>query len=166
MARYKLVHVEELIADTLNESVRSKPLAELLFNKTQGNPFFLTQLLKTLYQENLLIYELYSGAWQWDLKQIQAIGITDYNVVELVARNIRKLPADTQKVLKLAACIGNTFNLDVLAIVNEESSLITAAQLWPALQAGLILPLSNEYKIPLVFSQEERRGIYLNRCQS
>ncbi|MBD1840787.1 hybrid sensor histidine kinase/response regulator [Coleofasciculus sp. FACHB-501] len=150
-----LVHVEELIADTLNESVETRNLASLLFNKTQGNPFFLNQLLKTLYQEDLLTYDLYSRTWRWNIKQIQAIGITDYNVVELIARNIRKLHSDTQKVLKLAAYIGNTFNLEVLSVINEESSLVTAAQLWSALQAGLILPLSNEYKIPLVFSQEE-----------
>ncbi|MBD2004630.1 MULTISPECIES: hybrid sensor histidine kinase/response regulator [Cyanophyceae] len=164
----QLVHVEELIADTLSESgyleslsVETRNLASLLFSKTQGNPFFLTQLLKTLYQEDLLTYDLYSGVWQWNLEQIQAIGITDYNVVELIARNIRKLPEDTQKVLKLAACIGNTFNLEVLSVVNEESSLVTASQLWSALQAGLILPLSNEYKIPLVFSQEESGGFSL-----
>jgi predicted ATPase/signal transduction histidine kinase/FixJ family two-component response regulator/tRNA A-37 threonylcarbamoyl transferase component Bud32 len=157
----QLLYIEELIADTLNESVRSKSLAELLFNKTQGNPFFLSQLLKTLYEEDLLTYDLYSGAWQWNIEQIQTIGITDYNVVELIARNIRKLTADTQKVLKLAACIGNTFNLEVLSVVNQGSSLVTATQLWSALQAGLILPLSNEYKIPLVFSQEESGGFTL-----
>ncbi|MGB7893784.1 MAG: AAA family ATPase [Microcoleus sp.] len=173
-----LVHVEELIADTLNESggseslsVKTRNFASLLFNKTQGNPFFLSQLLKTLYQEDLLTYNFTplippyqggtKGGWQWNIEQIQAIGITDYNVVELIARNIRKLPEYTQKVLKFAACIGNTFNLEVLAIVNQESSLITAAQLWEALQAGLILPLSNEYKIPLVFSQEESGGFTL-----
>ncbi|MEG4960331.1 MULTISPECIES: AAA family ATPase [unclassified Microcoleus] len=164
----QIVHVEELIADTLNESgcsesrsVETRNFASLLFNKTQGNPFFLTQLFKTLYQEDLLTYDLYSGIWQWNLEQIQAIGITDYNVVELIARNIRKLSSETQKVLKMAACIGNTFNLEVLSVVNEESSLLTAAQLWSALQAGLILPLSNEYKIPLVFSQEESGGFTL-----
>ncbi|MBD1938263.1 hybrid sensor histidine kinase/response regulator [Microcoleus sp. FACHB-68] len=157
----ELVHVGQLISDTLNESVQSKQLAELLFNKTQGNPFFLTQILKTLAQEDLLTYDLYSGAWQWNLEQIQSIGITDYNVVDLIARNIRKLSEDTQKVLKLASCIGNTFNLEVLSVVRQESSLATAAQLWPALQAGLILPLSNDYKIPLVFSQEESSGITL-----
>ncbi|MEG4293562.1 AAA family ATPase [Microcoleus sp. C2C3] len=163
-----LVDVEELIADTLNESggseslsVKTRNFASLLFNKTQGNPFFLSQLLKTLYQEDLLTYDLYSGVWQWNIEQIQAIGITDYNVVELIARNIRKLPEDTQKVLKFAACIGNTFNLEVLGIVNQESSLVTAAQLWAALQAGLILPLSNEYKIPLVFSEKESGGFTL-----
>ncbi|MEH1935296.1 MAG: AAA family ATPase [Nostoc sp.] len=157
----QLTDVEALISDTLNHIERSQPLAELLFHKTGGNPFFLTQLLKTLHQEDLLTYNFESGVWQWDIQHIQAIGISDLNVVELTARNIRKLSLETQKVLKLAACIGNTFNLDVLAIVNETSSLTTAAQLWSALQAGLILPLTHDYKIPLVFSQEESGGITL-----
>ncbi|MEG4487899.1 AAA family ATPase [Microcoleus sp. D2_18a_B4] len=154
--------VNQLIADTLDASVNSdkiKVFSELLFNKTQGNPFFLTQLLKTLYSENLLVYQVDTDRWEWDIQQIQAIGIADFNIVELVARNIRKLPEITQKSLKLAACIGNQFNLEVLSIVNEESNIATAAHLWEALQAGLILPLSENYKIPLVFAQEDLASI-------
>ncbi|MEG4274279.1 MULTISPECIES: protein kinase domain-containing protein [unclassified Microcoleus] len=157
-------HVSQLIADTLNESAatrRIQSFSQLLFSKTQGNPFFLTQLLKTLALENLLHYEASSDKWQWDIEAIQAIGITDLNVVELIARNIQKLPEVTQKALKLAACVGNTFNLDVLAIVNEASELVTGAQLWPALQAGLILPLSEAYKIPLVFVESESESVRL-----
>ncbi len=152
-----LSHVKELIADTLDGQISEKIelLAELLFNKTQGNPFFLTQLLRALYQENLLVYNFQSGGWQWDLEHIQAIGITDCNVVDLIARNIRKLPEAAQSALKLAACIGNQFNLEVLAVVSEKSQKETALNLWDALQAGLILPLSNDYKIPLVFEGAE-----------
>ncbi|MCT7983853.1 AAA family ATPase [Laspinema sp. A4] len=157
----QLNHVEQLVSETLNETVRSQPLAELLFNKTGGNPFFLTQLLLSLYQENLLVYQLSEGKWHWNIAQIQAIGITDYTVVELIARNIQKLPKTTQHLLKWAACIGNSFNLEVLAVINEQSKSLTAAQLWLALQAGLILPLSNDYKIPLVFSPEESSEISL-----
>ncbi|MFL9453916.1 AAA family ATPase [Tolypothrix bouteillei VB521301_2] len=157
----QLTDVEALISDTLNNTEHTQSLAGLLFHKTGGNPFFLTQLLKTLHQEDLLTYNFHSGLWQWNIQHIQAIGITDLNVVELTARNIRKLSIETQKVLKLAACIGSTFNLDVLAIVNESSPLTTAAQLWSALQAGLILPLTQDYKIPLVFGQEESGKISL-----
>jgi diguanylate cyclase (GGDEF)-like protein/PAS domain S-box-containing protein len=151
-----LTHVQQLVADTLHETIatsRVKLFTELVFNKTQGNPFFLTQLLKSLYTEHLLFYQVATDNWQWDIQQIQTVGIADFNIVELIAINIRKLPADTQKVLQLAACIGNQFNLEILATVNEASEILTAAQLWSALQAGLILPLSSNYKIPIVFEQ-------------
>lgn len=152
-------NVSLLVAHTLNESSaprnRVSELSELLFNKTQGNPFFLTQMFATLYQEKLLTFEFSAGRWQWSLNEIQAVGITDYNVVELIARNIQKLSEETQDVLKLAACIGDRFNLEVLAIVNEKSQSETAADFWEALQAGLVLPLSEAYKIPLVFTSDE-----------
>lgn len=161
----RLTHVQQLVADTLHSATdvvdraiatrRVELLAELVFNKTQGNPFFLTQLLKSLYTENLLVYQVATDSWYWDIQQIQAVGITDYNIVELLARNIQKLPSETQKILQLAACIGNQFNLEVLATVNEDSEIGTATHLWSALQAGLILPLSSNYKIPLSFSETE-----------
>ncbi|HLO49731.1 MAG TPA: AAA family ATPase [Kamptonema sp.] len=133
------------------ETERWQLLAELVFNKTQGNPFFLTQLLTSLYAEKLLTFDFSLGKWQWDMSQIQTVGIADYNVVELIARNIQKLPSETQKILKLAACIGNIFNLDILAIVNEKSISETASNLWEGLQAGLILPIGESaYKIPLL----------------
>ncbi len=148
-------HVRALLTDTLVNSPGIEELAELLTHKTQGNPFFLTQLLKTLYAESLLVYDYSQGSWQWDLGQIQAVGITDYNVVELIARNLQKLPNSTQKLLKLAACIGYQFNLEVLGIVAEKSQTETAAYLWSALQTGLVLPLSKDYKIPLIFGDDD-----------
>jgi predicted ATPase/signal transduction histidine kinase/tRNA A-37 threonylcarbamoyl transferase component Bud32 len=144
---------------------RSESLAELLYNKTAGNPFFLTQLLQSLYQEKLLNFNFISGEWQWNLENIQAIGITDKTVVELIASNISKLPATTQEALELAACIGNCFSLEVLAIVLEKSPTVVAADLWSALQAGLILPLSNAYKIPMLFEQETAADFNLQSVQ-
>ncbi len=170
-----LSHVQQLITDTLCSSMtatggaiatsRVELLAELVFNKTQGNPFFLTQLLKSLYSENLLVYQVATNTWHWDIQQIQAVGITDYNIVELIARNICKLPPETQQVLRLAACIGNQFNLEVLATVNENSEIITATHLWSALQAGLILPLSSNYKIPLTFGETESDILQANNIK-
>lgn len=150
--------VSELVADTLNDPEHSKELSHLIFHKTQGNPFFITQILQTLYAENLLKFDFKQGRWLWSLEEIQGIGITDYNVVELVARNLQKLPDSTQKALKLAACIGNSFYLDVLAIVSEESQYSIADHLWEALQSGLLLPLSQDYKIPLLFEPSEQHS--------
>lgn len=150
--QYGEIERESLLAkNNNNEREKCKLLAQLVFNKTQGNPFFLTQLLTSLYAEKLLKFDFSIGRWQWDMGQIQSVAIADYNVVELIARNIQKLPPDTQKVLKLAACIGNRFNLDVLAIVSEKSISETASALWDGLHAGLILPIGESaYKIPLL----------------
>ncbi|WP_330220748.1 trifunctional serine/threonine-protein kinase/ATP-binding protein/sensor histidine kinase [[Phormidium ambiguum] IAM M-71] len=165
-------NVSQLLVDTLSfgkpfelwdEIENLKPLkveisslASLLFHKTSGNPFFLTQLLQTLYSENLLKFDFIKGRWFWNIGQIQGLGIIDFNIIELVAKNIQKLSDRTQHTLKLAACIGNQFNLDVLAIVNEQSLLTTADDLWEALQTGLILPLNNAYKIPLGLDDRDR----------
>jgi PAS domain S-box-containing protein len=147
----ELSSVTELVEDTLGkETEKLKLLAELIFNKTGGNPFFLTQLLSTIHSEKLLVFDFTIGMWQWDIMEIEAAGIADYSVVELVARNLQQLPQEAQQVLQLAACMGNRFSLENLAIVREKSSSETAADLWDALQAGLILPMSDAYKIPLL----------------
>ncbi|MEZ2321367.1 MAG: AAA family ATPase [Microcoleus sp.] len=162
-----LDNVTELVAETLNNiTEKVGNLAELICNKTAGNPFFLTQLLQALYQDNLLKFDFSllegKGGWNWSIDEIQAIGITDKSVVELVASRIEKLPAATQEVLKLAACVGDKFALDVLSLVSEESANATATELYSALQAGLILPLSDAYRIPLVFDKSESINLKLD----
>lgn len=147
--------VNQLVADTLRSSnITVNSLADLVFDKTQGNPFFLTQLLKSLYQENLINFNFSEGRWQWDIEQLKDIDNTD-NVVELMVSQIQKLSSRTINILKIAACIGDKFTLEVLATVNQTSQSQTAADLWESLQAGLIFPLNNFYKIPIAFEQEE-----------
>ncbi|MEG3986198.1 AAA family ATPase [Microcoleus sp. S28C3] len=147
----EISHVNQLVSETLRSQISEVlPLAELVFKKTQGNPFFLTQLLKSLYQDKLLSFDFDRVGWQWDIQQLQGIEISN-NVVELMVSQIQKLSSQTQKVLKLAACIGDKFSLDVLAIANKKSQSETAIDLWEALQTGFVLPLNNSYKIPLLF---------------
>ncbi len=57
LAPLKLEHISHLIADTLHSDTDSvKPLAKLMKRKTEGNPFFVNEFLKTLYAENLLVF--------------------------------------------------------------------------------------------------------------
>ncbi|MEG4117324.1 AAA family ATPase [Microcoleus sp. N9_B4] len=150
----EISHVNQLVSETLRSQISEVlPLAELVFKKTQGNPFFLTQLLQSLYQDKLLSFDFDRVCWQWDIQQLQGIDISD-NVVELMVSQIQKLSSQTQKVLKLAACIGDKFSLEVLAIANKKSQSETARDLWEALQAGFVIPLNNSYKIPLLFESE------------
>ena len=68
------------------------------------------------------------------------------DVIEFIALRFRKLPADTQEVLKSAACIGNQFDLETLAIVHQRSETEIAADLWQAVRAGSIFPQGEIYE--------------------
>lgn len=141
-----LSQVNEFIADTLKtDCVSTQKLAKLVWEKTQGNPFFIKEFIKSLYAEQFLNFDTNAGAWTWDLEQIRTRKITD-NVVELIAGKIQILSEQAQNILQLAACIGNQFNLITLSIINEKSQKETANELWDAIQAGLILPVGDDYK--------------------
>ena len=147
--------IEQLISDTLKCFTKaSNNLARLLLQKTQGNPFFLNQLFCSLSENNLLLFDKKQGSWQWDIEKIKEVAITD-NVVDLMIRKIEKLHKDTQEVLKIAACIGNQFNLDILAAVSSKSQIKTARELQPALSEGLIIPINDNYRVPLLWNEDE-----------
>ncbi len=138
--------INKLICDTLHCSIeKGQYLTELIYQKTQGNPFFITQFLKALHTDGEIWFNHNGGYWECDLVRVQALSITD-DGVEFMAERLQKLPLATQEVLKLAACIGDRFDLNTLTIVAEQSRSITATALWQSLAAGLILPTSQIYK--------------------
>jgi diguanylate cyclase (GGDEF)-like protein len=140
-----LEHIRKLAADTLHcEEAAVASLAELCLEKTQGNPFFLGQLLRSLHEHGEIHYQRAEGVWNWDIEQIRLRGITD-NVVVLMLQKLRTLDRRTQELLAVAAHLGDSFDLrQLMAAAGDATG--TATALWPALQAGLVLPLNENYK--------------------
>ncbi|MBP0030774.1 AAA family ATPase [Roseofilum sp. Guam] len=135
-----------LVENTLSCSQQiARPLTELVYQKTQGNPFFATQFLKGLHEDGLISFDRDLGYWHCYITRVRQLTLTS-DVVEFMATELHKLPEDTQEVLKLAACIGNPFDLETLSIVSEREQTEVAASLWRALQEGLVLPLGQTYK--------------------
>jgi predicted ATPase/signal transduction histidine kinase/DNA-binding NarL/FixJ family response regulator/tRNA A-37 threonylcarbamoyl transferase component Bud32 len=138
--------VNHLLQDSLKcEAVQTQALTDLIYQKTQGNAFFTHQFLQTLSDEALLRFDFEQLKWQWDVEKIAAQNITD-NVVELMANKIDKLPSKTSKALQLAACMGNQFDLPILAIIYEQDQKETLSVLGAAVAEGLIQPLDENYK--------------------
>jgi len=138
--------IHQMVADTLKKlsPEQVSALTHLVYRKTKGNPFFASQFLKSLYEDKLITFDTKLSRWYCDIEQIEALSFTG-NVLEFVVLQIQKLLPQTQDVLKLAACIGNQFNLERLSVIYEKSPAETVAHLWPAIKDGFILPIEEGY---------------------
>ncbi|MBT8368690.1 MAG: sigma 54-interacting transcriptional regulator, partial [Deltaproteobacteria bacterium] len=110
-------HLETFLADTLRSQKGIHELGSVIYEKTQGNPFFSRRLLASLYEEGRIRHDSASNSWKWDMRDIGAASIAD-NVANLLARKMIQLPEESQNILKLAACIGNRFDLATLTMIS------------------------------------------------
>ena len=140
-------HVAQLISDTLACSTEAaQPLARLVLDKTDGNPFFVREFFRTLQQEGLLAFDLDAGRWAWDVDRLQSLRITS-NVVELVARRVRQLSEATLRTLESAAVIGARFELGLLATLVGMTPQATALALKEAIREGVVVPLNDAHRL-------------------
>jgi PAS domain S-box-containing protein len=129
LAPLSVVHLNQLVADTLHaQPVSCEPLTRLVRKRTEGNPFFFVQFLDALHKEGLLRHDMRHRTWQWDLDQIKSKDFAD-NVVDLMVGKLRQLPVPTQEALRLAACLGNTFELRHLTLVSGHSQIKSGRRL-------------------------------------
>ncbi len=141
-----LPDVVSLVGATVHcDDAHALPLATLLHQRTAGNPFFLVQLLRALHEDGLFSLNE-AGRWTWDIHRILALGLTD-DVVDLMASRLTRLPDATKRLLRLASCIGNQFDLGVLSRASGVSLQHVAASLWPTLSEGLVLPITEDHAV-------------------
>ncbi|MCP4176485.1 MAG: serine/threonine-protein kinase PknK, partial [bacterium] len=137
--------INHLLVETLNYPLEdTKPLAELLKNKTSGNPFFIIELLKSLYKKSLIEFS-YDKGWIWDMAGISAMEATE-NVVDLLVGKIVALENDIQEVLKLGSCIGSNFYFTTLITICEKPEEEILNSLKIGIEEGLLNKIDNIYK--------------------
>jgi PAS domain S-box-containing protein len=139
-------HLGQLIADALRcDPEQAAPLAQLVHEKTCGNPFFAVQFISSLGEEGLLTFDHDIARWSWDLKRIHAKGYTD-NVVDLMVGKLTRLPAETQNALQQLACLGNIAEITTVAIVLGVSEEQVHTALSPAVRQDLVERLAGSYR--------------------
>jgi PAS domain S-box-containing protein len=139
-------HLDQLIGDTLRcEPERTASLAQLVHEKTAGNPFFVIQFLNALAEEGLLTFHPDTAQWCWDLNRAHAKGYTG-NIADLMAAKLTRLPADTQTALQLLACLGNTAEIATLALVLDVPKEEVDARLLDAVRQELVQRLDTAYR--------------------
>jgi len=148
--------VAELVRDTLRAGDEASELAALTAAKTAGNPFFVSEFLKTLHDERLVRYDHARRRWTWDLAAISALQVPD-RVVDLMAAKLRRLPESSLVAVQIAACVGAEFDLGTVAGCTACTVGDAAAALWEPMATGLIFPIGDEYRSVLAATGTPRQ---------
>ncbi|WP_437501140.1 AAA family ATPase [Sorangium sp. So ce1099] len=144
LAPLPFASLQQVVADTLNLAPEEvEPLARLVMRKTEGNPFFAGQFLQALHADGLVHFSPEERRFRWDLAKIEARGLTE-NAVELMSGRVRSLNAETIEILRLAACIGGTFDLETLSVIAGLDRAETARRLEPAIRSEYVLCSASE----------------------
>ncbi|MCT4688740.1 helix-turn-helix transcriptional regulator [Vallitalea sp.] len=118
-------------------------LANIIFKKTLGNPFFINQFVNYIIDEHYLWYNHKEEIWSYNLDILRGIEVDD-NVVALVLKRISKL--NNTKLLKLISCLGCSFDLASIMVVSNQSIDKIKLILNLYIDSGLIIIQNKEYK--------------------
>ncbi|MBK9498447.1 MAG: AAA family ATPase [Leptospiraceae bacterium] len=133
--------VNHLVSDTLHlEKKHTKELAQILHTKTKGNPFFVNAMFKSLYDKDLIYYK--EGIWAWDISKIEQGKITE-NVIDLLIEKVKDLNFLQAEILKLAACIGDSFSIEVFFLVSGKQQESIANELTSISNEGFLIVTKN-----------------------
>ncbi|KAF0973215.1 hypothetical protein FDP41_008422 [Naegleria fowleri] len=110
-----------LVAESVHRTLSdTSNLTFILYSKTKGNPFFLKQLLVTLFQEGKIFFDKSLRQISWNLEEIENVQYTQ-NVVEFLLLKLENMEPMTKKALAYASCIGYLFVFhELLELFPEE----------------------------------------------
>jgi histidine kinase len=116
-----LTPINELVSDTLRRSPHeTEELSSVLQTRTEGNPFFLHQILYSLYDKNGFI--LQKNRYFYSLESLKNLQLDD-SVVDLMLSRISKLPTESSEVLSAASCMGSVLEFSILNRVLQNENL-------------------------------------------
>ncbi|MGE5603851.1 MAG: ATP-binding protein, partial [Nitrososphaerales archaeon] len=144
LSRLSSQAVAELVDRMSGAGVRAAPLAHRLYLETEGNPFYLIQTIRALFEQGALRIE--NGAWQGDF---EALGQSQLplpaGVSETIAASVGRLGEVTQAALRVAAVLGREFDFDLLNRVWGKGEESTLAALDELLRCRLITEAAGGY---------------------
>ena len=138
--------VNVFVADVLHtDATESRAPAHIVHAKTGGNPLFVRQMLHAVEASGALYYSRKQNRWAWDMDALRSMDISE-NVVELLIRRIRMLPVESRRVLAPAACLGNSFSLEMVALAASLPADRVRPRVEEALAEELLVAVDGEFR--------------------
>ena len=142
-----LTDIEQLVSDTVHANrQKTKVLAQLCYQKTLGNPFYINQLLLSWFDARLINFDQRQGEWTWSIDQLNDWQVSD-NVAALMTHKLSTLPSDSYPIIQTAASIGAQFGMKSLATLCGVTWAEQAQALLTAVRHGLIQPLDDHFNL-------------------
>jgi class 3 adenylate cyclase/tetratricopeptide (TPR) repeat protein len=109
------VSADELLQALLGDDASLKPLTQLLIARTEGNPFFLEESVRTLLETGVLVGEPSAYRLAQALPTVQVPA----TVQAVLAARIDRLPTEDKRLLQTAAVIGTEVPWALLHAIAE-----------------------------------------------
>ncbi|MEM3445222.1 MAG: tetratricopeptide repeat protein [Thermoplasmata archaeon] len=112
LKRLELQECNALVSSVLGTQIDPE-LSEKIYRETEGNTFFVLEILKNLYEEKQLYFD--RGRWHYNLETMQL----PKRIYEVVARRLQRLRKEERELLDAASVLGEEFTSELLAKVVE-----------------------------------------------
>jgi adenylate cyclase len=130
------------------------PLAERLFRETEGNPFFLMEIIRALFESNTI--QLKEGFWQGNFDHFRDVELPlPESLSEVVSARVKRLMEEVQAVLRLAAVLGREFNFDLLNAAYGKGEQATLVALDELMQQRLLEEKSGPHEPDFAFAHNK-----------
>lgn len=133
--------VAQMLADTLHcEPKEIAELAEVLYGKTHGNPFYFKQFLMVCHRNGALRFHKEQRRWEWDISVIRNYPAEE-NVIDFLVQSIDRFSPEMVRLLSLGACSGQSFSSDLVSQLSSMKHSDTMKLLKQAVALEIIYPL-------------------------
>lgn len=128
-----------LIAAIFGQQEISDEFADLVYQHTEGNPFFTQEVLRAMVERG----DVFQSGTNWDRRSIDEIEVPE-SVRSVIGRRLSRLPETAQETMREASVLGPAFGFDDLAAMSELSEAEIERSLEEAEGAGLIRDLGRD----------------------
>ena len=134
----------------LSQRQAPESLVSLIFDESQGNPFFVEEMYRHLIEEGKVFDA--AGQFRTDIK-IDEIDVPE-NVRLVIGRRLERFDENEKRALAAAAVIGRSFSFQLLTWISQidVDELFTVIE--RAQQMGIIVPSAEGPERPFTFAHE------------
>jgi tetratricopeptide (TPR) repeat protein len=131
--RLDLTGTSALVAATMEEETISREFAALVHGRTEGNPYFVQQVLRHLVERG----DVFRQDGHWDRKAIEELSVPE-SIRSAVGQRLARLGGEAQELLGEASVLGQIFRFEDLAQMGEHAESLVEEALEEILGVGLV----------------------------